>query len=76
MSREPICSCGETVEDSRHFLLCCHLFEMKRNDLLGQLYDIPGIDILSLDSNSLFQLTSRLVLEATITHVQATKTFS
>ena len=83
----PSCACGEAIEDNEHFLLHCPLFEPMRRDLLGQLSDIPGIDITSLDSKSLCQLllfgstnltvvANRIILEATTTYIKATKRFS
>ena len=83
----PCCTCGEAVEDNEKFLLHCPRFEMMLNDLLGQLSDVPGIDITSMDSKSLCQLLlfgctnltvveNRIVLEATIAYIKATKRFS
>ena len=71
------CICGEVVEDNGQFLLHCPRFEMMRRNLLGQLSDIPGIDITLMDSKSLCQLLlfgstnltvveNRIVLEATM----------
>ena len=55
-SLDPRCTCGEAVEDNEHFFLHCPLFETMRWDLVGQLCDIPVIDITSMDSESLCQL--------------------
>ena len=44
----PICACRCAIEDNQHFLLHCHLFSPMRIDLLGQLTDIPGLDIMNL----------------------------
>ena len=60
---------------------------MMRRDLLGQLSDIPGIDITVMDSESLCQLLlfgsinltvveNRIVVEATMAYIKATKRFS
>ena len=60
---------------------------MMRRDLLGQLSDIPGIDITVMDSKSLSQLLlfgstnltvveNRIVLETTMAYIKATKRFS
>ena len=83
----PCCTCGEVVEDNEHFFLHCPRFEMMRRDLLGQLSNIPGIDMTVMDSKSLCQLLlfgstkitvveNRIVLEATMAYVKATKRFS
>ena len=83
----PCCTCGEAVEDNEHFFLHCPRFEMMRRDLLGQLSDIPRIDITVMDSKSLSQLLlfgstnltvveNRIVLEATMAYIKATKRFS
>ena len=53
---DPICACGTGKEDNEHFLLHCPLFELQRRDLLGQLGDLPGIDIVSLDSETICKL--------------------
>lgn len=83
----PCCACGEAVEDNEHFLLHCPRFDTMRRDLLGQLSDIPGIDITSMDSKSLCQLllfgsnnltvvANRIILEASMAYLKATKRFS
>ena len=82
----PVCRCGTADEDSEHFLLHCHFFEAARRDLLGSLSDIPGLDIVGLDTQSLCHLilfgnadltliTNRMIMEATITYIKATKRF-
>ena len=84
---DPCCTSGEAVEDNEHFFLHCPRFEMMRRDLLGQLSDITGVDIRVMDSKSLFQLLLfgitnvtvleyRIVLEATMAYIKATKRFS
>ena len=83
----PCCTCGEAVEDNEHFLLHCPRFETMRTDILGQLSDIPGIYITLMDSKSLCQLLlfgstnltvveNRIILEATMAYMKATKRFS
>ena len=83
----PCCTCSEAVEDNEHFFVHCPRFEMMRRDLLGQLSDIPGIDITVMDSKSLCQLLlfgstnltvveNHIVLEATMAYIKATKRFS
>ena len=73
----PICACGCVIEDNKHFLLHCPMFSPLRSDLFGQLIDIPGLEIMILDSNALCKLflfgssqvnfvASRITLEATI----------
>ena len=73
--------------DLEHFLLHCPRFEMMRGDLLCQLSHIPGIDITLMDSKSLWQLLlfgstnlnvveNRIVVEATMAYMNATKRLS
>ena len=73
-----------STENNKHSLLRCHLFEKMRNDLLGQISNIPGIDIVSIDSNSLWKLllfgstnlffvVNRIILDTTIAYIKATK---
>ena len=80
---DPICACGTSKEDNEHFLLHCPLFELQRTDLLGQLGDLPGIDIDSLDSKTICELllfgslnanviVNRIILEATISFIKST----
>lgn len=81
---DPICACGTGKEDNEHFLLHCPLFELQRRDLLGQLGDLPGIDIESLDSKTICELllfgspnvnviVNRIILEATISFIKSTQ---
>ena len=81
---DPICGCGTSKEDNEHFLLHCPLFELQRADLLGQLGDLPGIDIVSLDSKTICELlllgspslnvtVNRIILEATISFIKSTQ---
>ena len=81
---DPICACGTSKEDNEHFLLHCPLFELQRADLLGQLGDLPGIDIVSLDSKTICELllfgspslnviVNRIILEATISFIKSTQ---
>ena len=82
----PIGACGYAIEDNQHFLLHCHLFSPMRMDLLGQLTDIPGLDIRNLDSNALCDLllfgssqlnivANRIILEATIAFIDKMNRF-
>ena len=82
----PSCACGEAIEDDKHFLLHCPLYEPMRRNLLGQLSDIPGINITSFNTESLCELllygspnlcvvTNRIILEATIDYIKTTKRF-
>ena len=41
----PMCACYTGVEDNAHFFLHCPLFVPMRNDLLGQLSHLPGLDL-------------------------------
>ena len=81
---DPICLCRQGNEDTEHFLLHCPIFEEARRDLLGSLSDIPGLDITRLDAQSLCILilygkanltliANRMIIEATITYIKATK---
>ena len=81
---DPICACGTGKEDNKHFLLHFPLFELQRRDLLGQLGDLPGIDIVSLDSETICELhlfgspnlnviVNRIILEATISFIKSTQ---
>ena len=76
---DPIFACGLGKEDNEHFLLHCPLF-----DLLGQLGDLPGIDIVNLDSETICELqlfgspsfnfiVNRIILEATISFIKSTQ---
>ena len=82
----PICACGQAIEDNEHFLLHCHLFNPMRRDLFGQLDDIQGLNTNNLDSNALCALllfgnsklnilSNRIIIEATITFINKTKRF-
>ena len=81
---DPICACRSGKEDNEHYLLHCPLFELQRRDLLGQLEDLPGIDIESLDSKTICELllfgspnvnviVNRIILEATISFIKSTQ---
>ena len=78
--------CGIAKEDNEHFLLHCPIFEEARRDLIGSLSDIPGVDLAELDTQSLCHLllfgnpgltlmANRLIIEATIDFIKATKRF-
>ena len=82
----PTCAYGCAIEDNQHFLLHCHLFSPIRIDLLGQLTDIPGLDIMNFDSNALCNLllfgssqlnivANRIILEATIAFIEKANRF-
>lgn len=47
----PCCTCGEAVEDNEHSPPL-PLIRNAGRDLLGQLSDIPGIEIMLIDSKS------------------------
>ena len=80
----PVCICGTAREDNEHFLLHCPLYDIMRCDLLGQLSEIPGLDISQHDSKSLCTLllygspslniiANRIIMEATISFIKETK---
>ena len=82
----PVCVCGIANEDNEHFLLHCPIFEETRRDLLGSLSDTTGFDLAELDTQSLRHLllfgnpgltliANRLIMEATINFIKATKRF-
>ena len=68
----PMRVCNAGVEDNAHFFLHCPLFVPMRNDLLGQLSHLPGLDLsniallnLLLYSSPKFnEIDNRIVLEA------------
>ena len=81
----PTCMCGIGIEDNKHFLLHCYQFDLMRRDLFRQL-TIPGLDINKLDSDALCSLLlfgskdfniveNRIIIEATISFISATKRF-
>ena len=72
--------CGMGNEDNAHFLHHCHWFHVMRRDLLGQLSEIPGLDLTNMDSKALCELLLygspqltltdiRLILEATMSFI-------
>ena len=77
--------CGEGIEDKKHFLLHCHLFESMRRDLFRQIaVNVNRIDIRGMDSNVLWNLLlfasndltiveNRTIIEAIILFIKATK---
>ena len=77
--------CGEGIEDNKHFLLHCHLFDSMCKDLFRHLaINVIGIDIRDLDSNALCNLflfgsnnltivENRTINEATILFIKGTK---
>ena len=61
----PMCVCNTRIEDNTHFLLHCPLFDVFRNDLLGQLSCLPELDLSNINPptnliipNSLWQPNS------------------
>ena len=76
----PLCLCGMGNEDNAHFLLHCHRFHEMRCDLLGQLSEIPSLDLTNMDSKALCELLlygsphltiidNRIILEATMSFI-------
>ena len=77
--------CERGIEDNKHFLLHCHQFDLMRRDLF-RLLTIPGLDMNKLDSDTLCSLLpfgskdlnfveNRIIIEATISFINATKRF-
>ena len=82
----PVCVCETAKEDNEHFLLHCPLYDIMRCDILGQLSEIPGLDISQYDSKSLCTLllygppllnvfANRIIMEATISFLKETTFF-
>ena len=82
----PLCLCGMGNEDNAHFLLHCHRFHEMRSDLLGQLSEIPGLDLTIIDSKALCELLlngspqltiidNRIIPEATISFIERSMWF-
>ena len=44
-SLPPFCACGIDKEDNEHFFLHCFQFNSMRQNLFGQLSDIPGLTL-------------------------------
>ena len=68
-------NCGIDKEDNEHYLLHCPKFDSMRADLLGQLSEIPALDIDCMNSTTLCSLllygssqsdnvTNRMILDA------------
>ena len=79
----PICVCNTGIEDNTHFLLHCPLFDVFRNDLLGQLSCLPELDLSNINPQALSYLilygsptlnesVNRRILEASIAYIKAT----
>ena len=77
--------CERGIEDNKHFLLHRHPFDSMRRDLFRQL-TIPCLEINKLDSDALCSLLlfgskdlnvveNRIIIEATISFINATKRF-
>ena len=52
----PICICNAGIEDNEHFLLHCPLYDLMRDDLLGHLSEIPGLEPTNISSKALCDL--------------------
>ena len=85
-SLKPFCACGNEKEDIEHFFLHYPRFYLVRQNLFGQLSDIPGLT-LNLGDKSLCELlffgdpkynvaNNRKILEATISFIKNTKRLS
>ena len=51
-----VCICGLANEDSEHFFSCCRQYHALLLKFLGQIRDIPGIDITCFDNRPLCTL--------------------
>ena len=82
----PVCICGLANEDNEHFFLHCPLYHGLRVDLFDQISDIPGIDLTYFDESSLCNLLlygnpscteihNSIIIESTITYINATGRF-
>ena len=76
--------CGIANKDSEQIFLQSPIFERVRIDLSGSPSDIPGLDIARIDAQSLRDLilfvnpdltlvANRMIMEATINSIKATK---
>jgi len=81
----PICSCGQDIETSCHFLLSCPNYDEERNSLLNNVRQIAP-NILSLDDSQIAQIllfgdpslnneTNTNILNITINYLLSTKRF-
>ena len=79
----PMCVCNTGIEDNTHFLLRCPLFDVFRNDLLGQLSCLPELNLSNINPQALSYLilygsptlnesVNRRILEASIAYIKAT----
>ena len=82
----PVCICGSAKEDNEHFFLHCPQYHGLRVDLFDQISDIPGIDLTYFDESSLCNLLlygnpscteihNSIIIESTITYINATGRF-
>ena len=82
----PFCICGAAKEDNKHFLLHCPVCDKMHCDLLGQISEMPVLDISQYNLRSFCTLllygspllnviASRMKLEATISFIKETKRF-
>ena len=82
-----MCACNTGIEDNAYFFLHCPLFVSMRNDLLGELSCFPDLNLNNIDSNDLLEvllygnsnfneMQNRIILEASIKYINATKRFN
>ena len=82
----PFCNCGMGKDDNEHFFLLFPFFNDLRRDLLGQLFQILNKHSLNLDprelchpmlygSPSLSMIDNRMIIEATIQHIENSERF-
>ena len=83
----PMCSINDGIEDTEHFLLLCHSYDVQRQDLLDTINPILESQGLSnLSNKALLKIllygderlppkSNTMVLEATIRYIYATERF-
>ena len=79
----PVCMCGRGIEDNKHFLLHCRHYNLLRRDLFHQLtssgLDMNGMvtnvlcNLLLFGSHDLNAIKNRIITEAKISVIEATK---
>ena len=82
-----MCVCNTGNDNIAHFYLHCPLFIPISNDLLGQLSCLPEMDLNNINPKALLNLLlsgsptlkesdNRIIIEASIAYIKATKRFN